>query len=238
MKVTQNSRISRTRPSKATTGDASSPSVAPKPQDSVAIAGIPKAELTPRVMRALTELMQEVATLRHELAESKARMDELTTLAFTDSLTGVFNRRAFVAELNRTLAIVNRHGQAAALAYFDLDNMKGINDTLGHAGGDAAIKHVTNKIKENVRQSDVVGRLGGDEFGVIFNYSDKESASGKVQYIRDEIVNTPVKLGDETFSVGVTAGLAPIVQGTTAEATLDLADSAMYKGKKAKKSAG
>ncbi|MEO0399866.1 MAG: GGDEF domain-containing protein [Pseudomonadota bacterium] len=235
MKVGQNTRVNapqRTRTA-APAGGAQSANSAPK--DTLSIAGVPKAELTPRVMRALAELMEEVASLRHELAEAKARVDELSTMAFTDSLTEVFNRRAFVAELNRTLALADRHGQAAALAYFDLDDMKNINDSLGHAGGDAALTHVASKIKENVRQTDVVGRLGGDEFGVIFNYSDKEAAAGKVRYIRDLIINTPARLGEETFKVGVTAGLAPIVQGTTAEATLDLADAAMYEGKKKKK---
>ncbi len=206
-----------------------------EPAETVSVAGIPKSELTPRVMQALTQLMEEVASLRSELSRTKAKVDELSTLAFTDPLTGVFNRRAFVAELNRTLAVVERHGQPAAIAYFDLDDMKAVNDGFGHAGGDAAIRHVATTLKEHVRQTDIVGRLGGDEFGVIFAYSDDEASAGKVRELQMRIADADIPLGDRSFRITVTAGVAPIKGGQSVEATLDLADAAMYAGKASKK---
>lgn len=236
MKITESRRVAQaTRTEKTSKPDAAKP--VSEPSETVSIAGIPKSELTPRVMQALTQLMEEVANLRSELSKSQARVDELTTLAFTDPLTGVFNRRAFVSELNRTLAIVERHGQPAAVAYFDLDDMKSINDGFGHAGGDAAIKHVATTLKENVRQTDIVGRLGGDEFGVIFAYSDDEASSGKVRELQTRIGDADIPLGDKTFRVSVSAGVAPIKGGQSIEATLDLADAAMYAGKATKKRA-
>ena len=186
MKVTSNQSIARNqRTAKKTAPER--PKVAAAPKDNVSIAGVPQSELTPRVMRAMTQLMEEVSQLRMELAETKAKMMELSEMAFTDPLTGVYNRRAFVSELNRTLAVVERHGQPASLAFFDMDDMKSVNDGFGHAGGDVAINHVAKTIKENIRQTDIVGRLGGDEFAVIFNYSDQEAAAGKVRELRSQI---------------------------------------------------
>ncbi|RZO68123.1 MAG: GGDEF domain-containing protein [Parvularculaceae bacterium] len=237
MKITGNQRQARTTNVRATSPEKRADSAyaaaqATAPNDTVSVAGIPKEELTPRVMRALTELMQEVSSLRQELSVTKARMEELTQMAYTDPLTGVYNRRAFVTELNRTVALVNRHPQPASLAFFDLDNMKSINDNYGHAGGDLAVQHVASVIKQNIRESDVIGRLGGDEFGVVFNYAGPEIAGEKVASLQEIVRSTPITLEDKTFSVTVTAGVAPIRRGESAEAALDLADAAMYDGKK------
>lgn len=242
MKVTGNQRTSGAATVKrASSARASSASTAASAvsgtQDTVSIAGIPKAELTPRVVQALTELMEEVSTLRLELAETKSRMNELATMAFTDPLTEVFNRRAFVTELNRTVALVNRHDQPASLAFFDMDDMKSINDAYGHAGGDLAVKHVATVIKANIRETDIIGRLGGDEFGVIFNYANHEDANEKVGSLQSQVASAPLKIGEQSFNVTVTAGVAPIKQGASAEAALDLADAAMYDGKKNKPAA-
>ncbi len=233
MKISGNQGVQATRrKGKAEAQNAAPTAAAPK--DSITVAGIPQAELTPRVMRALTDLMEEVATLRQELAETQSKMAELSTMAFTDPLTGVYNRRAFVNELNRTLAIVQRHDQAAALAYFDIDDMKSINDHYGHAGGDAAIVHLAQMLMSNVRQTDVVGRLGGDEFAVIFNYAEKDAAAGKVLELQKAINEKSVELNGAKFSMSVTVGIAPIAQGATVETTLNFADAEMYRGKREK----
>ena len=238
MKVTRGTGVTGAPRASGSKTTARAEGRAAPPRDTISIAGIPQAELTPRVKKAITELIQEVSDLRAELAETRARMEELATLAFTDPLTGVFNRRAFVAELNRTLAIVDRHGQPASLAFFDMNDMKGINDGHGHKAGDAAIIHVARTIRENVRQTDVIGRLGGDEFAVIFNYADTTSAGEKVQSLVDLIVEQPITVDGVSISVGVTAGIAEVKKGASVEATLEIADAAMYQSKKARRSAG
>ncbi|MBI1393797.1 MAG: diguanylate cyclase [Alphaproteobacteria bacterium] len=234
MKITGNRPVAPPRRATASENVARTDPVSSS-RDTITIAGIPRSELTPRVMQALTQLIDEVNVLRSELATANQRIGELSTLAFTDPLTGVHNRRAFVGELDRTLAMVERHDQPASIAYFDLDDMKSINDGFGHAGGDAAITHVATTIKENVRATDVVGRLGGDEFGVIFAYADRDSALGKVQEIQSLISDADVRFGDKTFRVSVTAGVAPLQKGETPETALNVADAAMYVGKANKK---
>lgn len=116
--------------------------------------------------RAFTE---EDATLLRDLGAMVT--DELTTveLATTDALTGISNRRGFVALSERTLAQAKRAGHEATLLYFDLDGLKALNDRDGHAAGDLALKTFANALTTTFRSSDVIGRLGGDEYAVILS---------------------------------------------------------------------
>lgn len=196
--------------------------------DAVSIAGIPEAELTPRVRAALSALMQEVADLRRELAETRKRMAEFEQLASTDPLVGILNRRAFVVELNKALAMAQRYGQPSSLVFIDLDNLKKINDQHGHAAGDAAITHAAGVIATNIRQTDVFGRLGGDEFAIILTNTSGAQASLKAKSLADIVRATPAPDG---LPVSVTCGAVEITPGLTAEATLIAADKIMYEQK-------
>lgn len=219
-------------PREARRADAARPEdavAAPSAVDPVAIAGIPESELTPRVREALTALMQEVAALRRELAETRQRMSELETLASTDPLIGVLNRRAFVGELNRSLAMVQRYGQPSSLVFVDVDNLKKINDSHGHAAGDAALTHAASVISANIRQTDVLGRIGGDEFAVILINTPKQIAEQKAQALTALVRETPAPDG---LSVSVTCGVVEITAEATAEAALKAADKLMYEEKR------
>src|SRR5919197_911150 len=132
---------------------------APQSPATVALAGIPEAELTPRVREALLQLMGEVDQLRRQLDESRARIAFLERLADEDALMPIANRRAFIRELSRMMAFAERYDTPASVVYFDLNGLKQINDTWGHAAGDAALQHVSRTLVESVRNSDVVGRL-------------------------------------------------------------------------------
>ncbi len=92
-----------------------------------------------------------------------------------DQLLPLLNRRAFVRELTRYIAFTGRYNTPASLIYFDLNHFKQINDTHGHAGGDAALEHFAETLLSHVRDSDCVGRLGGDEFGVLLTHADQAS---------------------------------------------------------------
>ncbi|MCA8889171.1 MAG: GGDEF domain-containing protein [Parvularculaceae bacterium] len=202
---------------------------APEAVDSISIAGIPEAELTPRVREALTGLMQEVAALRRELEAAHEQMRELETLAHTDPLLGVLNRRAFVAELNRALAMIDRYGQPSSLVFIDLDNLKMINDAGGHAAGDAALEHVAQVISSNIRQTDVFGRLGGDEFAVILTNAPHALAIQKADMLA-HLVRTSNATGKAP--VTVTCGVVEMKRGATVKDALEEADRIMYEGKK------
>ena len=111
--------------------------------------------------------MHEVQRMRQELEQADKRVAYLEKLADEDSLVPVANRRAFVRELSRMVAYSERYNSVSSVLYFDIDGFKEINDKHGHAPGDAALQHIAEIFSLNVRESDVVGRLGGDEFGVI-----------------------------------------------------------------------
>lgn len=202
------------------------------PVDSISIAGIPDAELTPRVRQALATLIEEVQSLREELASAHARMRELEELADSDPLLGVLNRRAFVRELERTLALVERYGTPASLVFADLNDLKKINDSMGHAAGDAALAHVAAIIRENIRQTDAVGRLGGDEFGLILLQADNETAKEKAASLASAVAAAPVSFKELTFVAQVSCGVVEIRKGWSAADALETADSAMYEVKR------
>lgn len=194
--------------------------------------GVPEAELTPRVREALIGLIREVNALREELAGAKARITELEGLADTDPLLAdVVNRRAFVRELGRVVSLVERYGTPASLIFADLDNLKVINDSHGHAAGDAALRHVASVIAENIRKTDTLGRLGGDEFGVILLQADQKVASEKARALADAIAARPVETNDGAFHTGVSYGVIEIKDGWSADKALETADRAMYAAK-------
>jgi diguanylate cyclase (GGDEF)-like protein len=159
--------------------------------DVTSILGIPEHELTAKVRSAILKLMEEVDRLRQELEKSTARISYLETLADQDTLLPVPNRRAFVRELTRMMAFSERYGAPGSLLYFDIDSMKDINDQFGHAAGDAALAHVADVLERNIRSSDVVGRLGGDEFGVILAQADPATANEKATLLADAIEKVP-----------------------------------------------
>lgn len=204
------------------------------PVDEISIAGIPPEELTPRVREALTALVSEVQKLREELSSSRARIDELERLADSDPMLGVLNRRAFVRELNRAIATVERYDTPAALVFADLNDLKKINDAHGHAAGDAVLDHVAKVLTANVRQTDAVGRLGGDEFGVILARSDQAMATLKAKALAALIEAQPVEWREERFVARISFGVVEIKKGATIEEALQHADTAMYQVKKAR----
>ena len=183
---------------------------------------------------ALVALVEEVQALRRELSAATTRIGELEALADTDPLLGVLNRRAFVRELNRALAMVERYGVASALLFADLNDLKKINDTLGHAAGDAALAQVARLLERNVRQTDAVGRLGGDEFGIILTRTDEATAKRKAESLAEAVAAEPVAWSGAPFAVRISCGVVEIRKGATIEEALHLADTAMYAAKKAR----
>ena len=232
MKVTSGGKTPSTPTINEATSSRTKSSHVKASKDTASIAGIPESELTPRVRAALTQLMEEVASLRRELAAATAQLQELSALANTDPLLGILNRRAFVGELNRTFAIVDRYDQPAALAFFDVDNMKAINDAHGHAGGDKALAHVAGILSGNTRATDILARLGGDEFGVIFNHTEVADAQLKTTALCNQIAETPLQIDSKDVTVSVTGGVTRIDRTMTPDTAIEHADRNMYAGKK------
>lgn len=179
-------------------------------------------------------LAQENAALRAELAELRARLTEAEGLADRDALTPIFNRRAFMRELGRMLAAVERYGGQASLVYFDLDGLKALNDRFGHAMGDAALRAVAERLIGQVRASDAAGRLGGDEFAVILAQTNGFQAEAKAEALAQAIAAAPVEGLPAVVRLQVSWGVAEIRAGATPEAVIAEADAAMYAARNAR----
>lgn len=203
-----------------------------EPVESVSFRGVPESELTPRVRKALVSLIEEVTTLRKELDETRARMNDLEVLAHLDPLLNVPNRRAFVRDVSRALAIVERYGGPASLVFADVDNLKTINDSLGHSAGDAALAHVAAVIAANIRQSDSLGRIGGDEFGIVLLQANQETASEKARTLAEAVAESPVEWNGNAFNAHISYGVVEFRKGWDVDVALESADTAMYEAKR------
>ena len=197
-----------------------------------ALLGIPEGELTPQVRTTLAGLMGELRHLRLDLEREKEKTHRLAALADQDALTPSLNRRAFIRELSRMMAFAERYQIPSSLVYFDVNDMKRINDSLGHAAGDAALCHVASVLAEHVRSFDVVGRLGGDEFAVVLAQVDHRCALAKARSLAEAIDGRPAVWQGSEFEVRVAFGVHTFDRIQPVENALDAADRAMYARKK------
>jgi diguanylate cyclase (GGDEF)-like protein len=219
------------------TAEATQPAASRPVGDTSTVLGIPAHELSPKVREAIMQLMAEVDQLRRELQQSRERIAYLERLADQDALAPVANRRAFVRELSRIMAFSERYNAPASVIYFDVNGLKPINDNFGHAAGDAALMRVADVLVENVRESDVVGRLGGDEFGVILSQADEPTANDKAHVLVEQIEAAPMEWQGERIPLHVSYGVYTFRGGDSAGDALAAADRAMYAHKQSSKRA-
>ncbi|MCF8467883.1 MAG: GGDEF domain-containing protein [Sneathiella sp.] len=214
-------------------GGAGTSAAAPRyVSDSTSIMGIPETELTPRVRDAIMTLMAEVDSLRQSLKEMTRRLNDAEQIADQDPLLPIYNRRAFVRELTRVQASVERYQTEASLVYIDLNRFKFVNDTLGHEAGDYMLSQVALRLKDSVRETDIVGRLGGDEFGLILSRTRPDDARNLIDRLPKLFAEKPIIWKGATLETSLATGIVPIHAGTDAEQTLSAADFAMYNDKK------
>ena len=176
-------------------------------------------------------LADENALLRASLAEMRERLQELELLADTDTLTPLPNRRRFLRELERVVSQSARHGTPAAVLYIDLNSLKRVNDRHGHVGGDAALIHIARLLAGLIRGTDVVARIGGDEFGLILDHLDHNSAIETAERISRCIASSPVDLGGAQVPLQAAIGVATILPGDSADDVMRRADRNMYLAK-------
>jgi diguanylate cyclase (GGDEF)-like protein len=167
--------------------------------------------------------------LEHVVSRLTELQRQLEHQAFHDSLTGLSNRSRF---LDRTQEALNDRGGLVALLYIDLDDFKTINDSLGHAAGDALLRVVGRRLRHTVRPSDTAARLGGDEFAVLLrevsSIREVEQAAARIR----AALRPPVQLDDHTLNVELTIGIATALPGTArADELIRNADVAMYRAK-------
>ncbi|MET1025844.1 MAG: GGDEF domain-containing protein [Dongiaceae bacterium] len=202
------------------------------PADQVAFLGLNEGELSVNVRLALQTLLDEVTHLRDELDQTRKRIAHLEQLADEDAMLPIANRRAFLRELTRMISYAERYGTAGSMLYFDINGMKAINDRFGHVAGDAVLQHFARLLIENVRDTDIVGRLGGDEFGVILTRADERQAQDKASALVRVIERTPFEWQGERLAVSCSVGIHQFLGKQTAETALNAADADMYRLKR------
>ncbi len=170
----------------------------------------------------------EIARLKAELAEARARIAELEGMAEHDALVPVLNRRGFLREVERALGLAARYATPSALVYIDLVGFKRVNDTFGHVAGDQALIQVGQVLVGSTRLTDAVGRLGGDEFGVVLGQCDLTTGERIAARLVRVIAANPVEHGGERIEITASVGVADIGAAGNALLALEQADRAMY----------
>ena len=171
-----------------------------------------------------------------DISQIKALQRELKHAAGHDILTGLANRKLLLEHLRQTIKEAKREDSMFVVAFIDLDNFKGINDTYGHDAGDHVLKRVAEDIKRNMRGDDIVARFGGDEFVGLFKISSQDDTDTIKQKILSQI-NTEIQCYKFAITIQLSIGMSVYpTDGTTYDTLLNLADDEMYAMKARNKS--
>jgi diguanylate cyclase (GGDEF)-like protein len=183
-------------------------------------------------LRARVRAGERIVTLEAELREARGRLE---IMASTDELTGIANRRAALSRLQEALARCARGHEDLVLIALDVDHFKKLNDTYGHAAGDAVLREFVIRVKSQLREYDVLGRIGGEEFLAVLPGVSLEVGTGVAERVRQSVGNTPFHVVPDaeipvTVSIGVSAASSESVPSV--DALMQLADEALYQAKK------
>ncbi len=178
--------------------------------------------------------IESVSAVARDITDLKDAERRLRELATHDYLTGLPNRVLLYDRLEQALARFQRHGQAVALLYLDLDHFKPVNDQFGHQIGDAVLIEIADRIHTVIRDTDTAARIGGDEFAVLIEGVDNPDLLRLVANRLIDVMNRPVAVADGTAQIGVSIGLVQAGGRLNAsDALMATADAAMYRAKAA-----
>jgi two-component system, cell cycle response regulator len=176
-----------------------------------------------RTGRRMVELHTELIAAREALREQ----------ATSDPLTGLANRRTILEVLDRELARCRRSGAACSVGIVDLDHFKAVNDTHGHAAGDAVLRHAASTMRATVRPYDLLGRYGGEEFVIVLPGCDAAGARAAAERLRASMAGTAIAVGEVSLRVTCSLGVAvsSAESGWDRDRLLGAADAALYRAK-------
>lgn len=192
-------------------------------------------EKAKKTQEHIDKLKKKIVETERDARAMARKVDHFQTAATKDGLTGLYNRSAFDIRINDALKMSGEQGEPVSLILFDVDNLKWINDTLGHVAGDKVLKIVADCLRDAFRKNDFIARYGGDEFAVVFEKLDADIAKSKILNFRENLKKKRFfshQVGD--ISVTVSAGVAFSGEGDTAEDLIRRADENMYRSKKKK----
>ena len=165
-------------------------------------------------------------------ADTRRAMAHVKTLSETDELTGTLNRRAFLSISARTHSLAQRFGRKYSVLMIDSDCLKLVNDQYGHEAGDTLLKVMVQKIQDELRQSDLLSRFGGDEFVVLLPDTDTEGALLTAERIREKIAIATLHIGAKQVPISASMGVATYPDsGADFDRVLEASDAAMYTSK-------
>lgn len=175
-----------------------------------------------------------LATLGVVWIEIERLRADLAQLAMIDPLTAILNRRAFMLEYEREVSRCMRENTGLALAIFDIDHFKNVNDTYGHLVGDQVLRRIADTLRASLRVHDVLGRYGGEEFALLMPGADTAAALAGTERVRLAVCERPIEAGPLSIPVTISAGVASYgVNGADWESLLRSADGALYEAKRA-----
>ena len=178
-------------------------------------------------------LVAEIARLRAQISQLEERVEQLDLLAHQEPLVNLPNRRGFMRELERLIDRARRYKEQGAMLFVDLDGLKMINDTFGHKAGDEALIQVAQLLVGGLRRSDVVARIGGDEFAILLSHTDEVSAHETAGRLVDKIADCDFMHEGDALPLSVAIGVAAISGDEEAQAIMARADEEMYRRKAA-----
>lgn len=179
------------------------------------------------------ELIAEINALRGKVAQLQERVGQLDQLAHQDALIDLPNRRGFMRALERLIDRVSRYDEKAAMLFVDIDGLKSINDGFGHQAGDEALIRVARLLVDGVRKSDLVARIGGDEFGILLGHADEGSAQETASRLVDLIAGCDFAHDGASLPLSVAIGVAIIHGKDGPDEVMARADAEMYRRKAA-----
>jgi diguanylate cyclase (GGDEF)-like protein len=171
--------------------------------------------------------------LEHEVAERRQLEAKLRQLATTDGLTGAFNRAELLEAAQREIEAGKQTGQPKLVVLMiDVDHFKAINDRFGHAGGDRALRHLVATLRAGIRPTDLLGRLGGEEFAIVLTDTPPSPAETVAERLRARVAEAPVVFGDRLIPMTISIGLAVQFEtDASIEQIIARADDALYRAK-------
>ncbi|UCF30183.1 MAG: GGDEF domain-containing protein [bacterium] len=173
-------------------------------------------------------------SLRLSMEEIQAINNQLRVMSVTDPLTGRYNRRYITDQVQRELKLARRTGQTFSLIMIDLDHFKDYNDRYGHIAGDETLRKVGDVLVENIRETDIVARWGGEEFLVYLSHADREGAAGIAEKLRIAVEQTSFIMKGKDTRVTISLGVAAAPEdGSNFDELIEHADQALYKAKRA-----
>lgn len=169
----------------------------------------------------------------HDVTEKRRLERQLEQMATTDQLTGALNRHAFFSDAAREITRARRYNHPLAVLMIDLDHFKEVNDTYGHAVGDEVLRQFAHSCMEILRDTDILGRMGGEEFAAILVETDQSQAAAIGERLREAVERTPITAeNDISVSITVSIGVSMLRDGDTETSMLDRADKRLYEAKR------